>query len=296
MAAIYFQDAQQELAKVYKMWERRYPDTLQWKKSKAHLPQWWDLAAGICRAESIPPMLLMFVTCKYLNSRAEEAEVPFSANVMRSESLIYRALSNFRMRLNMAFKPMLPLYALDTGQVFDPPRNTLEYARTFAEYSCKYFELVLEIRTYEFARQQLELPGVVHDNLAYTLCEQNPFLLLRTAKTPKFRALAAVNAYLLADAQPWHTAIWEGVSNPYSLSLPEMMAGVPVAQFYEDGQPCWCWPMSPAGHRKFQQLQEIDHYPGLKLTQMRLCQKTEMFLSLKLEAARKGAAPPSPGW
>lgn len=291
---IYFQDTQQELAQVYRMWEKRYANTLQWRKTKARDPQWWDLAAEFSRKEGIPPHLLMYMASAYLNTRAEDAAVPFSANVMRSESLLYRSLANFRRRMNNAFQTMENLYILREGKELIAPKNTLEYARALAEYSCKYFEMILYVRTYEMRKNRMKVPDIAWDVLAYSLCDKHPFLLLRVARTPKVRAIAAVNCHVLCDIMPWHSSIWEGVAHPMSLSLPDQIAGLDVRQFYDEGQPCWCWPLTCTEDRPLFQMTDIQLYPSLYLSALPFCQKTELFLALKLEAARRGATDPLP--
>ena len=287
-------DLQEQLARFYRQWENTWPDTLQWRKRQAWDAKWWDVAASVCRAEGIPPALLIFVCHNYLNARPADPEVRFSATVLRSESLIYRSVANFRMRVGELLRQLTPVYTLWKGEAMDVPRPAVEAARLAAELSCRYFEHMLDVAAYPLEAGGQVIQPVVFDTLAYRWCERNPFLLLRAARTARVRALAAVNCWLLADRQPWHAAIWEGVCSPFSLSLPEAMAGGPVGQFYEEGRLCRAWPTTINTDRLFSQLNDQSGPPELHLLQPRLCERTEMFLTLKLEAARKGEE--GPGW
>lgn len=283
---------QEKLVRLYRTWENLYPDTLQWRKSKARQTDWWDRAAAICEEQSVPPELLMYLTYAFANFRPDDAEIPFSANTMRSESLMYRALANFRSASQAALQHLEPLHFLAFKKELDLPDNTLDLSRLIAELSCQYVETTLMIRKYEIKRNNVVLPPSMEDSLAYKLCDRNPFILLRVAKTPRMRAIAAVNAFFTADRLPWHFPVWEGIASKESLTDPNRMAGVEVSQFYEGGTLAHAWPLQCMEHYP---LSGIDVGPmplALHLLHFPLCHSTDLFLSTKRNAARSGLPDP----
>lgn len=289
---VYTTETQERLLRLYRRWEQQYPGTLQWRKTKARQTDWWDRAAAVCEEQSVPPELLMYLAYAFANLRPEDAEIPFSANTMRSESLLYRALANYRSATQAALHFLEPLHYLAFHKELELPDNTLDLSRMIAELSVQYFETTLMIRKYELKRHNVVLPASMEDALAYKACDRNPFLLLRTAKTPRIRAIAAVNAFFVADRLPWHFSIWEGIASRESLLDPDRMAGVEVRQFYEGGHIQHAWPLQCMEHIPISGIDDGPMPLELHLLQFPLCHNTDLFLSTKRNAARSGLPDP----
>lgn len=287
---VVLRQTQHQLLNAYRNWERRYPQTLEWRKKQALELAWWDRAAAVCDRHELSADLLLYVAFAYTNCRAEDAHVPFSANTLRAEHLLERAIANFRAVLNDGFNRTLePLYILEHSHPLTAPRQTLNYARLYADYVCRYLEVTMTVKSYELTRTKgAEMPALINDSVAYKLCENNPFLLLRVAKTPRIRAMAAVNIFILCDREPWHVPIWEGIASPHSLSQPDEMAGCQVREFYQDQRLCTAWPLDVLDPRPFYQLHDRNTPPSLLLSQIPWNQKTDLYLSAKLHAARSG--------
>ncbi len=291
--AAFLHDSKKELARYYRYWENAYPETLQWRSRKAYHENWWDKAAAMCLAEDVPPALLLFVVGTYSNSRAEDAEIPFSANSMRSESVMRRAVANFRRSLGEALRTTLePVYILKYKKALVLPESLLSAARLVAELSSEYFKTMLMVQTYELRRNKQEVPVAVMDTLSYNLCEKNPFLLLQVAQAPRTRAIAAVNAFKISDKQPWHEPIWSGIASEHPLFDLPSLAGGEVDHYYENGHVAEVWPfniLDPAP------LCVIDDRPprlGIRLLDFKICDKTDLFLATKLDLARSGSPNP----
>ena len=273
----------------FKAWCTKWPGTTQWGKQKAGKDTWWDVAADVCRRHEIPPALLIYLVFAHGNSRPEDAEIPFSATSFRSESLLSRTVANFRWSVNHTLKYLEPIYILRHGKSLNPPNSTIGLARLVADLVLEYFKTTVEIMSFPYKKATGQNPpDEVHDLLCYKLCEQNPFLLLATARTPRIRALAAANVFFQNDMHPWHAAVWEGIASEASFCDLKAMAGGPVEEYFRDQKPVYCWPMTLADNRPFSAL--CDEPPGivLHLLQFPLAEKTDMFLTTKLHMARKG--------
>ena len=278
----------------YRNWEQSFPTTLQWRKTKASSDDsWWNIAAGVARSENLPASLLIYIVAMHLNGRPEDAEVPLSPNVYRSESLIIRSVANFRRRMSYMATTLEPIHQLETGEKLKPDKSTVQYIRKLAMLSIKYFKHSLEFATYPLRKMNQET-DLMHDLLAYKMCDTHPFLLLGVAKTQRVRALAAVNCWALCGAQPWNTVVWEGIASPYSLSTPDQMAGCDVNQYFE--KPGWYWPAQLMREDKWNSFPIPLPSPTLLLTQFNRCHNTDLFLALKLEAASTGGEAPTCGW
>lgn len=288
----YNHEHQERLARLYRHWEASYTDHLQWRKNKARNIDWWDRAAAICTEQKVSPELLLYVTFAFANFRPEDAEIPFSANSMRSESVMYRALANFRSAAQSSLRHLEDLYVLTYRQELVFPRSTTAVARMVAEMTCRYFETVLMVREYEARKAGTTLTVDLKDALAYKLCDRNPFLLLRVAKTPRVRAIAAVNAFLTADQLPWHFDVWEGIACVESLNDVERLAGTDPRPFYEGLKAHHAWPLTTLSHHPISGL-EVGNMPlALHLLQFPLCRKTDLFLTTKRAAAKSGLPDP----
>lgn len=295
--SVIFHDSQRGLRQTYNLWVRGFPNSLKWKRARAAKEDtWWDVAAAACQREGLPPALMFYIVTRFLNSRPEDAEVPLSPTVFRSESLIIRAIANFRRRMNDDFKILEPIYILENGQKFSAPKNSLEYARTSAEFAVKYVRLSISVHSYPLIRKGQPVSPAVADQLAYERCDQNPFILMALAQLPKYRAIAAVNCWKYCDLQPWAACAWEGIASPYSFSLLDQLAGCAVEHYYEDRTPVWAWPPRPAGDEIIYQVTDEPPQPSLMLSRFRACAKTDLYLTMRLEAARKGGTAPPQGW
>lgn len=286
-------DTQEELRRTYCSWEKSHPDSVMWKSAKAReQANWWDLAAAVCLQHDIPPALLVYMVFAHVNARAEDAEVPFSATTFRSEHLMLRALANWRSWVGNTLKHTQAIHWLDHGCAYEMPSSTLTLARDTAVRACRYFEINMEVLTYAATRGKYELDSEVWDLMAYQKCQMdmNPFLLLRVAKTPRVRALAAANAWILSDRQPWHRQVWEGIASPAALDRPEALAGDQnLRRFYRDGRLHTAWPPRLMPEAPFDFLDDPSyHRPCFHLSTISLCDKTDLFLAAKLHSARRG--------
>lgn len=285
--------AMDELARLYKSWAADYPESLKWKKSKAREKPWWDLAAHLCFQHDVPPPLMFFLCYGYTNYCPDEAEIPFSATTFRSEHIMLRALKNYRTAVSLAVRHLEPIYILEHLKELTLPHSIIDVSRLLAELSCRYFECMLMVRDYEFRKRGgTILHDALWDSMAYQMCEQNPFLLLRVAKTEKVRALAAVNAFFLSDLQPWHRCIWEGIASPHPLSQVELLAGTDPRSFYSDGRMRYTWPLHCITGQHLDVIDDMKIPLGLRLLDFRRCPKADLFLATKLGMARNGSPDP----
>lgn len=287
-----FTDAQEELRRTYQSWEQRWPHSLQWHKRAARATrEWWDLAAEVCLQHSVPPPLLFYIVYAHANGRSEDSEIPFSPTSFRSEQVMLRALANWRSVLGSAAKHLEPLYQLDHRKRIELPRSSLEAGRLIAELSCRYFETVLEVLGYGVTKGKWQLSDLQHDLLAYQLAffERNPFILLRVARTERLRVLAAGNAFCLCDQQPWHRAVWEGVAVPEALDrLSELARHPRPRDFYENQQVRIAWPLELLRGDTYHGWIENEGAPQLVLSNIRFCDKTDLFLAAKFHNSRNG--------
>lgn len=283
-----------ELKSSYQAWESRYPESLQWRKNKAKESSWWDKAAALCLDYDVPAPLMLYICFAYTNSSYHDAEVPFSANTLRSESLMIRAIANFKAAMNDAFLKLEPVYLLKFKKPLQQPRGVIDTARLLADLTCEYFKTSLEIKAYEFKKvsKGQTLPDPIWDTMAYKLCDRNPFILLKVAKGAKMRSVAAVNAFFTIDRLPWHYRIWEGVAAEKSLMDPEAAAGHDVREFYANRSIQPVWPIMCLDPNPIEIIDEGIPSLMLNLLQFPLCHKTDLFLSTKLYAARSGAPNP----
>lgn len=281
-------ETQRQLRDCFRYWKNTWPGTIRWPRSAANDEKWWDLTAALCLDLEVPSSLMIYIGYAYANMRAEDAAVPFSASTYRSDALMRRALANFRSVLGISLKAFEPLWLLENRKELVMPGGLLSAARLVAELSCQYFELAVRVALWSLTRGKYTAPEVVHDNLAYELCQSNPYLLLRVAKTPRLRSLAAVNCFLLSGSQPWNHEIWEGIPKPDSLMNPHAAAGGNVAVFYADGRLQKAWPLFPFHPAPYGGLNDETEAPALLLGQHRTCGKTDLFLATKLRSARLG--------
>ena len=288
--SVVLHDIQKELLSVFSTWVKKYPETLAWRKRKSYDIAWWDRAAMVCHREEVPAPLMIYLCHSYLNLRPEDAEIPFTPNVFRSESLMLRAVANFRAAMNRNFEMLEPLHLIKWSRELIPPNGLLSAARMMAELSCQYFEHTMMIRCHEWKRLTgIAAPDVVHDTIAYKTCEKHPFLLLRVAKTPRVRSIAAVNAFFTADRLPWHTPIWEGICSRNSLNhLDRLTEDEHYRKYYEGGRPQYTWPLHCLDDRKLSAIESEIPHPELNLLHYPLYQKTDFLLASKLHAVRSG--------
>lgn len=283
---------QEELRQSYMHWERSFPEHLTWRKGKASKDNsWWDIAATICLRYDIPAPLMIYLVPSHVNDRPEDAVMPISATLYRSEYLLNRTVANWRSAIGVVLKHLEPLHLIETGKELILPNSTLDAGRLVAGLTCRYFEAHLEVMSYALTRGEWQLDDEMSDMLAYQICQatQHPFLLLRVARSPRIRALAAVNACKLCETQPWHRAVWEGIASPHSLGNPTEMAGDPeIQRFFRDGVLQKSWPYQILNNEPLWQLNDETEPPVLRLSDIRLCDKTDLFLAGKLLQARRG--------
>lgn len=287
------QETQERLCQTFRLWEDKFGGTIKWPNAKAHRYQWWDVAASFCLANECPAPLLIYIVFAFGNARAEDAEIPFSATSFRSETVLNRALANWRSCASSAIKNHLEvLYELRTGKKLCLPVGTLTAARLFADLYCEYLETSLMVQSHPLTKLG-PVDDEVRDMLAYHNCkvDKNPFALLRVARTPRMRAIATANAYVLAKMLPWHQAVWEGICCPHSLDQPEEMAGDPnVRDFYANRQLRWYWPEHPLAPGLVANRFDTEFRPSMCLIEMHRCSKTDLFLAVKLTQAKKNLA------
>jgi hypothetical protein len=281
----------------FRAWCSKWPGTTRWGKQKSVKVEWWDVAADVCRRHEISPALLIYLVHAYGNSRAEDAEIPFSATSFRSESLLSRTVANYRWAVNHTMRYLEPIYILRHQKSFEAPSSTVGLTRLVADLVLEYFKTTVEIMSFPYKKATgQELSPESHDLLCYQLCGQNPFLLLAVAKTPRIRALAATNVFFQNDMHPWHADAWQGLVTEAPFCDLQGMAGGAVNEYYAEHKPVYCWPMSLADHRPFAAL--CDEPPGIifHLLQFPLSGKTDMFLTTKVNMARNGLPNLSDPW
>lgn len=282
-------DVAANIEKTFNLWKQDYPESI--KHQRRTTPGWWDRAAACCQSTGTPAALLVYLGFAFTNYRPEDAQIDFGATLFRSDSLLRRGIINFRGELGAVMKRLEPLHLLKGHDRVYMPATTLASARLVANYTCEYFATLAKVREAEALRERGKLSDPLWDLMVYRLCNQHPFLLMHTARTPWMRAVAGVNAFFLTSRQPWHFEIWEGVTAAgASLNdLHGLCRGNPD-EFYAGGKLGYSWPVSPdmsSPLSVYEDYKSSHQRPRLQLMHSTTCNKTDLYLANLLDDARR---------
>jgi hypothetical protein len=265
------------LMQAYKNWKLNFPGTVVDFTSRTKNRDFWEKAANQCENAGISENLLIYTVYAYSNANGADAYVPFRSSVFRSDVVMERAISNAFYSFRSVTKEQQMLRELIDQR--EDPKGLTDAFRLQARLSLAYFEEMVDAKMESCAW----LPDQIRDGIVFTLCEKNPFLLLHAARTPRMRALAAVNALYLADVHPWHFDIWDGIACKHSIRELATNAGSDYQSFYADGKIAEHWPANPLSCEPFHVFETavVEKHPTLKLFRPALCARTDFRLAVR---------------
>lgn len=201
--------ATNELLTTYRHWKNNWGETLTNVTRKANEPEWWDRATELCVSQQISGPTLFWACWRYLNARPEDMVFEFQPTLFRAQALMRRSIQNMREVLVAEAERLEVIFRLrNLNAEMRAPKGCDDLLRMLSRLILEYFVEKSNVHFYKFTRAGAPSSEALRDTVRFSICRQNPYLLLATAETQHMQGLALLLSRRMSRLMPWCDEVW----------------------------------------------------------------------------------------
>lgn len=275
--------ATNELLTTYRHWKSHWGETLTNTSRKANDVSWWDRATEVCVSNQISGPTLFWACWRYLNARPEDMVFEFQPTLFRSQALMRRSIQNMRDVLVAEAERLETIFRLrNLGAEMSAPKGCDDLLRMLSKLILDYFVEKANVHFYRFTKAGAPVSEALRDTVRFSICRQNPYLLLATAETQHMKDLALLLARRTSRLMPWCTEVWGSL-------MPDDWTHRPVdpVKYFSQEEEHYSWPLDPWSIPYFVGDHTIPR-PTLPLFEGVADGLTDSYLISLLDQGRKG--------